>query len=653
MSFPYRTLGQNQIRLLKPRDTAFNALAYDLVHVDITANVEYSALSYTWGVPGDSHVIQLDGKWFPVRENLYNALLALDARRRGTPNGSIVRNHIWVDAICINQGQDERALAERSLQITFMTRIYEQASTILVWLGKPPNEANNRLAFRKLEEFNQHYLWSMKQNRPYRPWWWPNKATLPERDMSSFLESISPTDKAVVDVEGSDTHNAWLGICAVLRNSWWTRTWVFQEATVAEKYTTVFVRGVQIHNSPSKVKFLCGPETTSWAQLTNTIIIAKHLQDMQDPRTGFINGAHRAAAHLVQFRGSRIQSVFSSFFQILQLFRHTECFDPRDKVYAPLYLASGHVISVIKPDYNPANTVLDVYTDVARFGLKQDGKSLDFLGFASWTSKPRRPFPTDWRLTEIPSWVPNWFESVDYFPIPKVLYIENTSQGRAFSPYDRRGLPSNNEQQIRSFNATGHSSSTSSIDGTNLRIEGVPCGTIKEIMPPLGPKPSPSLVEKIRRWESVSRGKYPTGETFSKALNRTQAMDLKYDWRGRACGRGGYLDFDLLSKYAPDMDAASLDSQRRMQSAFFSATNGRNVCFLEDGYLGMAPLLAEVGDLVFAFRGGQVLYTLRPKDSFAGQYSYIGETYIHGLMDGEVMRRLEGGEALVQNLVLV
>jgi hypothetical protein len=143
MSFPYRTLGQNQIRLLKPRDTAFNALAYDLVHVDITANVEYSALSYTWGVPGDSHVIQLDGKWFPVRENLYNALLALDARRRGTPNGSIVRNHIWVDAICIDQGQDERALAERSLQITFMTRIYEQASTILVWLGKPPNEAIN------------------------------------------------------------------------------------------------------------------------------------------------------------------------------------------------------------------------------------------------------------------------------------------------------------------------------------------------------------------------------------------------------------------------------------------------------------------------------------------------------------------------------
>jgi hypothetical protein len=653
MSFPYRTLGQNQIRLLKPRDTAFNALAYDLIHVDITTKVEYSALSYTWGVPGDSHVIQLDGEWFPVRENLYDALLALGARRRGTPNGSIVRNHIWVDAICINQGHDERALAERSLQITLMTRIYEQASTILVWLGKPLNETNNRLAFRKLEEFNQHYLWSMKQNRPYRPWWWPHRATLPEHDMSSFLGSISPTDRAVLDVEGSDTHNAWLGICAVLKSSWWTRTWVFQEATVPEKHTVVFVRGVQMHNSPSKVKFLCGTETTSWVQLINTISVATHLQGMQDLRASFINEAHRAAALLIQFRSFRIQNLSPSFFQILQLFRHTECFDPRDKVYAPLYLASEHVISAIKPDYNPTNTVLDVYIDVVRFGLKQAGKSLDFLGFASWTSKPRRPFPADWRLTEIPSWVPNWFEPAYYVPIPKVLYIENTSQGRAFSPYDRRGLPSNNEQQIRSFNATGNSASTTSIDGTNLRIEGVLCGNIKEIMPPPGPKPSPSLVEEIRRWESVSRGKYPTGETFSQALNRTQAMDLKYDWRGRACGRGGYLDFNLLNKYAADMDAASLESQGRMKSAFFSATNGRNVCLLDDGYLGMAPLLAEVGDLVFAFRGGQVLYTLRPEGSFVGRYSYIGETYVHGFMDGEVMRRLEVGEASVQDLVLV
>jgi hypothetical protein len=90
-----------------------------------------------------------------------------------------------------------------------------------------------------------------------------------------------------------------------------------------------------------------------------------------------------------------------------------------------------------------------------------------------------------------------------------------------------------------------------------------------------------------------------------------------------------------------------------MKSAFFSATNGRNVCLLDNGYLGMAPLLAEVGDLVFAFRGGQVLYTLRPEGSFVGRYSYIGETYVHGLMDGEVMRRLEVGEASVQDLVLV
>jgi hypothetical protein len=74
---------------------------------------------------------------------------------------------------------------------------------------------------------------------------------------------------------------------------------------------------------------------------------------------------------------------------------------------------------------------------------------------------------------------------------------------------------------------------------------------------------------------------------------------------------------------------------------------------LEDGYLGMVPVLAEVGDRIFAFLGGQVLYTLRLDSSCPGHYLYIGKTYIHGLIDGEVMRRVEVEQARVEELVLV
>jgi hypothetical protein len=40
---------------------------------------------------------------------------------------------LWVDAVCIDQADDE----ERSEQVQMMSRIYKNASRVLVWLGLP------------------------------------------------------------------------------------------------------------------------------------------------------------------------------------------------------------------------------------------------------------------------------------------------------------------------------------------------------------------------------------------------------------------------------------------------------------------------------------------------------------------------------------
>lgn len=654
MSFAYRPLGHNQIRLLKPCESSFDTVAYRLVHVDIATKIEYSALSYTWGPPGDSHLIQLDGEWFPVRENLYDALQAIENRRRNKATASMVKNHIWADAICINQGKDEEALAERSLQITMMTRIYERASTILVWLGNAPDEMRNRLAFRKMEDFHQRFLDSQTKIRPFRPWWWPNKAILPEDDLYAFLASLSAADKAIFDVEGSETHRAWLGISTVFSSPWWTRTWIFQEATVPEKFTFHKMRGTRVPDIQSKVKFLCGSETTSWPRLQSTIEVAEHILNRPQTDAKFLQRSHIAASVLSGFRMVRLHNFLSSFFEVLQHFRPTQCFDPRDKVYAPLCLAPEDTKLEVKPDYRPVNTVLDVYLDVARYGIKLPGKGFDFLGYASWIPHQRRAFPPDWRLTEIPSWLPNWHEPANYYPIPKVLSIEKDLSGRAFTLYDRRAIKvaTSKPQQVRSFNATGDTACSAEIWGPKLHVNGVRCGTIKDTMPSV-PKTRATASETTRKWESQIKGQYPTGETFSQALNRTYVMDLKEDWRFRACERGECVDFDLLAKRPEELDRKSLAARGRMSHTYTRATRGRNICLLEDGYVGMVPELAEAEDCVFAFLGGQVLYTLRPWNSSSGHYRYIGETYIHGLMDGEVMRRVEVGTARVESLVLV
>jgi hypothetical protein len=108
-----------------------------------------------------------------------------------------------------------------------------------------------------------------------------------------------------------------------------------------------------------------------------------------------------------------------------------------------------------------------------------------------------------------------------------------------------------------------------------------------------------------------------------------------------------------FAKRSEELDATSLAAQDRTNSAYVLATSGRNVCLLVDRNLGVFPKLAEVGDRGFAFLGAQVLYTLRPRGPSSGRHIYIGETYIHGVMDRGLMRSEKIGTARVENLVLV
>jgi hypothetical protein len=163
MGFRYEPLDSNSIRLLKPVPKTSNGLSFEVVHVSLSSNPHYAALSYTWGLPGDTDYIFLNGHPFSIRKNLYDALLQLQASKW-------VDKYLWVDAISINQGTDHGALYERSIQITLMKEVYEQAEKVLVWLGKPENEINNQLAFQKIKYFKKVWMNRIKKAIPIRPW---------------------------------------------------------------------------------------------------------------------------------------------------------------------------------------------------------------------------------------------------------------------------------------------------------------------------------------------------------------------------------------------------------------------------------------------------------------------------------------------------
>jgi hypothetical protein len=93
-----------------------------------------------------------------------------------------------------------------------------------------------------------------------------------------------------------------------------------------------------------------------------------------------------------------------------------------------------------------------------------------------------------------------------------------------------------------------------------------------------------------------------------------------------------------------------------------STTYGRCFISTEKGYVGWAPKQCKKGDVVAVLAGGKVPYVLRPEASSnpseeSGDsrkyYSVLGDAYIHGIMDGEVVTELEDRGGNWEEIVLV
>lgn len=103
-------------------------LEYDIRHATATNHL-YEALSYIWGSEETPNPIIIrnqggEDTQLAVTQNLHAALLRL--RHCQFPR------IIWVDAICINQSDNE----EKEHQIRLMAEIYAKANRVIVWLGE-------------------------------------------------------------------------------------------------------------------------------------------------------------------------------------------------------------------------------------------------------------------------------------------------------------------------------------------------------------------------------------------------------------------------------------------------------------------------------------------------------------------------------------
>ncbi|KAK2022010.1 heterokaryon incompatibility, partial [Colletotrichum zoysiae] len=99
----------------------------ELQEVNLKAGPSYEALSYVWGSPTRTHPISCNGLTLLVTPNCRDALIHL--RRR------VTKRTLWIDAICIDQGDSEGSKKERNNQILQMGEVYKTARRVVIWLG--------------------------------------------------------------------------------------------------------------------------------------------------------------------------------------------------------------------------------------------------------------------------------------------------------------------------------------------------------------------------------------------------------------------------------------------------------------------------------------------------------------------------------------
>ncbi|KAH8885959.1 HET-domain-containing protein [Thozetella sp. PMI_491] len=357
----------------------------------------YCALSYTWGAPDTSGHIFCDGKLFPVSQSLREVLVHLRRFfRKHSALGTVATKAptlLWIDAICINQEKNE----EKGQQIGLMTKIYQYATRVIMWLGS--SDETSSTAFKALREWHAVALPHQGSDVSRGRW----------RDIfrTRFVEDEGIKEKVAAT-------------SLLVQRPWFTRAWCFQEVVMAGE----------------DARFLCGDDTLNVNEmmLSFEAISAAGYESM-------LFGSNPNIRAITSWRKTHSESrdtyAATDTYNLSYLLHFTEGQDatnPRDKIYSllPLIASTGlsaaqYVATSFPIDYE--STVTSVYTNYAKKMMDQDGN------FRVLTQCYRG---RDNSL-HLPSWVPDWSssESLNVYdknaPFKDCLHVKGYSRGRIYT----------------------------------------------------------------------------------------------------------------------------------------------------------------------------------------------------------------------------
>ncbi|KAL8717642.1 MAG: hypothetical protein Q9225_005131 [Loekoesia sp. 1 TL-2023] len=411
-------------------------------------------------------------------------------------------------------------------------------------------------------------------------------------DIYAASTKISPSNKEIFPDPGTRCYKGWLGIKDMLLNRpYWRRTWIYQEATV----------------SPASTRFYCGNSYFNMILVSASVFMANHFTEFAHVDFHFQDIARCPAFAISSFRTDGKIRYGDSLLDLIDFLRSTETSEPRDKVYALLGTASDLRPSSIEPEY--LKSLEDVYTDVARFSLSQPNHGLQVLGHVMhFPFGSGRKRCSTYVGTGFPTWVPD-------FRLDFGVAFFCTNLANFEWPYSACG-------PNKTHNAR--------IEGRRLILEGIGIDQISSLSETW--EDNRFSTAEVRAWAPKDPGAFyfHTGQTLDEAFRATVLADMNVLTKAR----GLIADWDLIDARNDTLTADQHRHKNMMNVALGCASGVRRLCWTKAGRMGLAPDAARVDDLLYVLCGGQTIYVLRP--TCEGVFEFVGASYIHGIMDGEL-----------------
>ncbi|KAH6713313.1 heterokaryon incompatibility protein-domain-containing protein [Leptodontidium sp. MPI-SDFR-AT-0119] len=564
----------------------------------------YVALSYTWGDATQIETILVNDRTLDITASLYEALLHMQ-----TDEPLLV----WVDAICINQKDNQ----EKTAQVKRMTEIYKAAASVFAWLGPATDDSDAAMA--ALVEIGEDAI-EAGQLRLSRE----TMLKLWDPDPEGLLESVR---QPFIDLsERIGVNFPQLEIKSLSERSYFTRTWIVQEFSVA-----------------TNLVIACGKRRLTFPQLSaGFLFLALHrvltvdrlasITKATDPEASkrlslFIKNCEGGAPCRLVGSRNRYQKqrpeYHSSMLELLSLVSsYTNATDPRDKVFGLLGVAPDAETLDIKVDYS--KKAHEVFEDTARALLKSG-----FTDVLSWTRSRLKS------EINLPTWVPDFSSSL---PEPLGSYKCRAPPWKPlFSASGTREVQVSTNDKPGQLTMSGFIVDTIEEVGTPWKVENCQqTATLLDLS-------LDTLLGEIFGCCQLAQQKSPPisndPQFWEEALWRIPCADQQWHQytrrRAKPEAKAGLMEIiernsGELSGYRDEVKKAAWRKYHLAMQCLYDFRP-----FISNkGYPGMAPEFAAPGDLICMIFGAICPYVLRKVEN---GFELIGESYVHGIMDGEGM----------------